>query len=58
MVSDDFGLDQTRTGIFAFNRDYLKDRKNINLKKIFSSSCINHISAGFQLSLFPILNSS
>ena len=24
----------------------------------FSSSCINHISQGFQLSLFPILNSS
>ena len=26
MISDDFGLDSTRTGIFAFNKDYLKDR--------------------------------
>tara|TARA_R110001592_G_scaffold153706_2_gene382436 strand:+ start:113 stop:655 length:543 start_codon:yes stop_codon:yes gene_type:complete len=26
MVSDDYSLDSTRTGIFAFNRDYLKDR--------------------------------
>ena len=25
MISDDFGLDSTRTGIFGFNRDYLKD---------------------------------
>ena len=25
MISDDFGLDSTRTGIFAFNRDFLKD---------------------------------
>ena len=26
MVSDDFGLDSTRTGIFSFSRDYLSDR--------------------------------
>ena len=26
MISDDFGLDSTRTGIFAFSRDYLADR--------------------------------
>ena len=26
IVGDDYGLDSTRTGIFAFNRDYLKDR--------------------------------
>ena len=25
IVADDYGLDSTRTGIFAFNRDYLKD---------------------------------
>mgnify|MGYP003134681710 CR=1 FL=1 len=26
MVNEDFGLDSTRTGVFAFSRDYLKDR--------------------------------
>ena len=26
MISDDYGLDSTRTGIFAFSKDYLKDR--------------------------------
>ena len=26
MISDDYGIDSTRTGIFAFNKDYLKDR--------------------------------
>ncbi len=26
MVSEDFGLDSTRTGIFSFSRDYLADR--------------------------------
>jgi len=26
MISDDYGLDSTRTGIFAFSRDYLVDR--------------------------------
>ena len=27
IIADDYGLDATRTGIFAFSRDYLKDRK-------------------------------
>tara|TARA_R100000908_G_C3743398_1_gene139333 strand:- start:1091 stop:1630 length:540 start_codon:yes stop_codon:yes gene_type:complete len=26
MISDDYGLDSTRTGIFAFSKDYVKDR--------------------------------
>ena len=26
IVAEDFGLDSTRTGIFAFSRDYLVDR--------------------------------
>ena len=26
IIADDYGLDATRTGIFAFSRDYLKDR--------------------------------
>ena len=26
IIADDYGLDSTRTGIFAFNKDYLKDR--------------------------------
>ena len=26
MISDDYGIDSTRTGLFAFNKDYLKDR--------------------------------
>ena len=26
MIADDYGLDSTRTGIFAFNRDFLTDR--------------------------------
>ena len=26
MIGDDYGIDSTRTGIFAFNKDYLRDR--------------------------------
>ena len=26
MISDDYGIDSTRTGVFGFNRDWLKDR--------------------------------
>mgnify|MGYP003645676728 CR=1 FL=1 len=26
VIGDDYGIDSTRTGIFAFSRDYLKDR--------------------------------
>ena len=29
MIGDDYGIDSTRTGIFAFSRDYLKDRNII-----------------------------
>ena len=25
-IADDYGIDSTRTGVFAFSRDYLKDR--------------------------------